>query len=63
MDHGLKRLEEKILDEYLNLIQRAQPELGKHFFYDVMPPWEDFRKYKLEELAPEKKQQKVTFVR
>lgn len=63
MDHGPKRLEETILSEYLNLIQRAQPELEKHFFYDVMPPWEDFRKYKLEELAPEKKQQKVAFVR
>ena len=51
MDNALKRLEEKILDEYLNLVQRVQPELEKHFFYDVMPPWEDFREYRLEELA------------
>jgi len=51
MDDELKRLEEKILDEYLNLVQRVQPELEKHFFYDVMPPWEDFRECRLEELA------------
>ena len=51
MDNELKRLEEEILDEYLNLVQRAQPELEKHFFYDVMPPWEDFKKYRMEELA------------
>lgn len=51
MDHGLKRLEEKILDEYLTLVQRVQPELEKRFFYDVMPDWEDFRRYRLEELG------------
>jgi len=51
MDNGLKRLEETILDEYLNLVQRVRPELEKHFFYDVMPPWEDFKEYRLEELA------------
>ena len=51
MDNGLKRLEEKILDEYLALVQRVQPELDRRFFYDVMPDWEDFRKYRLEELA------------
>ncbi len=51
MDNELKRLEETILDEYLNLVQRVQPELEKHFFYDVMPPWEDFKEYRLEELA------------
>ena len=51
MEAELKILEEKILDEYLNLVQRVQPELEKHFFYDVMPPWEDFKKYRMEELA------------
>jgi len=51
MEAKLKRLEEKILDEYLNLVQRVQPELEKHFFYDVMPSWEDFKEYRLEELA------------
>lgn len=54
MDNGLKRLEEKILDEYLNLVQRIQPQLEKHFFYDVMPAWEDFKEYRMEELAHEK---------
>jgi len=51
MDNGLKRLEEQILDEYLNLVQRVQPELEKHFFYDVMLPREDFKEYRLAELA------------
>jgi hypothetical protein len=51
MENELKKLEEKILDEYLDLVQRVQPELEKRFFYDVMPPWEDFRKYRLEELV------------
>jgi len=51
MDNEFKRLEEKILDEYLNLVQRVQPELEKHFFYDIMPPWEVFREYRLKELA------------
>lgn len=51
MDNGLKRLEEKVLDEYLALVQHVQPELDRRFFYDVMPAWEDFRKYRLEELA------------
>ena len=51
MDNELKRLEEKILDEYLNLVQRVQPKLEKRFFYDVMPPLEDFKEYRLEELA------------
>lgn len=55
MENELKRLEEKILDEYLNLVQRVQPELEKRFFYDVMPPWEDFRAYRLEELAHKNK--------
>jgi len=55
MDNGLKILEEKILDEYLNLVQGIQPELEKHFFYDVMPSWEDFREYRLEELAQKNK--------
>lgn len=55
MDNELKALEEKILDEYLNLVQRVQPELEKHFFYDVMPPWEDFREYRLEELQRKNK--------
>jgi hypothetical protein len=54
MDNELKKLEEKILDEYLNLVQSRQPELEKHFFYDVMPPWEDFKTYRLEELAQKK---------
>ncbi|HUS73626.1 MAG TPA: hypothetical protein VMY06_11220 [Sedimentisphaerales bacterium] len=55
MENGLKRLEEKILDEYLDLVQRVQPELEKRFFYDVMPPWEDFREYRLEELTHKNK--------
>jgi len=55
MDNGLKKLEEKILDEYLNLVQRVQPELERHLFYDVMPSWEDFRTYRLEELADKSK--------
>ncbi len=55
MEAKLKILEEKILDEYLNLVQRVQPELEKHFFYDVMPPWEDFKEYRMEELAHENK--------
>jgi len=55
MDNALKKLEEKILDEYLNLVQRVQPELERHFFYDVMPSWEDFREYRLEELANKNK--------
>lgn len=53
VDNGLKLLEEKILEEYLDLVQRVQPELEKRFFHDVMPPWEDFREYRLEELAHE----------
>jgi len=44
----LKILEEKILDEHFNLVQKIQPELEKHFFYDVMPSWEDFREYRTE---------------
>ena len=56
MEAKLKILEGKILDEYLNLVQRVQPELEKHFFYDVMPPWEDFKKYRMEELAQKNKQ-------
>jgi hypothetical protein len=55
MDNGLKKSEEKILDEYLNLVQRVQPELERRFFYDVMPSWEDFRTYRLEELAHKSK--------
>ena len=55
MEAKLKILEEKILDEYLNLVQRVQPELEKHFFYDVMPPWEDFKEYRMEELVHENK--------
>ncbi len=55
MEAKLKILEEKILDEYLNLVQAVQPELEKHFFYDVMPPWEDFREYRLEELQQQNK--------
>ena len=51
MDDELKKLEEEILDEYLDLVQRAQPELEKHLFYDVMPPWECFKEYRLEELV------------
>ena len=55
MEANLKILEEKILAEYLSLVQKIQPELEKHFFYDVMPPWEDFREYRLEELAHKNK--------
>jgi hypothetical protein len=55
MENELKRLEEKILDEYLNLVQSVQPELEKRFFYDVMPSWEDFREYRLEELTHKNK--------
>jgi len=55
MDNELNRLEEQILDEYLDSVQRVQPELEKHFFYDVMPPWEVFREYRLEELAHKNK--------
>jgi hypothetical protein len=55
MEAGLKILEEKILDEYLRLVQKIQPELEKHFFYDVMPPWENFKEYRMEELAHESK--------
>ncbi|GAG16482.1 unnamed protein product [marine sediment metagenome] len=55
MDNVLKKLEEQILDEYLSLVQRIQPQLEKHFFYDVMPPWEDFKEYRLEELAHKNK--------
>jgi len=51
----LKILEEKILDEHFNLVQKIQPELEKHFFYDVMPSWKDFREYRTEELAHESK--------
>ena len=51
MDNELNRLEEQILDEYLDAVQKVQPELEKHLFYDVMPPWEVFRDYRLEELA------------
>jgi len=51
MENELKRLEEQILDEYLDSVQRIQPELERHFFYDVMPPWEVFREYRLEELT------------
>jgi hypothetical protein len=53
MENGLKRLEEQILEEYLDSVQRIQPELERHFFYDVMPPWEVYREYRLEELAHE----------
>ena len=56
MDNELRKLEEEILDEYLSLVQKRQPELEKHFFYDVMPPWEDFKVYRLEELAQKKKE-------
>ena len=55
MEANLKILEQKILDEYLNLVKRVQPELGKRFFYDVMPSWEDFREYRLEELQQKNK--------
>ena len=55
MDHGLKRLEEKVLDEYLSLVQRVQPELDRRFFYDVMPDWEDFREYRMRELVHKNK--------
>ena len=55
MDNELNRLEEQILDEYLDSVQRVQPELEKRFFYDVMPPWEVFREYRLEELAHKNK--------
>jgi hypothetical protein len=58
MDNAMKKSEEEILDEYLNLVQRVQPELEKHFFYDVMPPWEDFREYRFEELAHKNKKRK-----
>ena len=51
MDNELNRLEDQILDEYANLVQKAQPELEKHFFYDVMPSWEVFKEYRLEELG------------
>lgn len=51
MDNELERLEEHILDEYADLVQRVQPELEKHLFYDVMPCWEDFKEYRLEELG------------
>jgi hypothetical protein len=51
MENELKRLEEQILGEYLDSVQRIQPELERHFFYDVMPPWEVFREYRLEELT------------
>ena len=54
MDDGLKQLEEKILDEYLALVQRVQPELDRRFFYDVMPAWEDFRACRLEESGHKK---------
>ena len=55
MDNAMKKSEEEILDEYLNLVQRIQPELEKHFFYDVMPPWEDFREYRLEQITHKNK--------
>jgi len=55
MEANLKMLEEQILDEYLNLVQRVQPELEKYFFYDVMPAWEDFKEYRMEELAHKNK--------
>ena len=54
MENELKGLEEKILDEYLDLVQKVQPELEKRLFYDVMPPWEDFREYRLEEMIHKK---------
>ena len=53
MDNELKELEEEVLAEYLNLVVKVQPELEEHFFYDVMPSWEDFREYRLAELARE----------
>jgi len=59
VDDGLKRLEEKILDEYLSLVQRVQPELDRRFFYDVMPAWEDFRACRLEELGHKKERDKI----
>ena len=55
MDNAVKKSEEKILDEYLNLVQRVQPELEKHFFYDIMPPWEVFREYRLEQITHKNK--------
>ena len=51
MDNELERLEEQIWNEYANLVQRVRPELDKRWFYDVMPCWEDFREYRMEELA------------
>lgn len=59
MDDGLTQLEEKVMDEYLALVQRVQPELGRHLFYDVMPAWEDFRAYRLEELVHQNERDKV----
>jgi hypothetical protein len=59
VDNGLKRLEEKILDEYLSLVQKIQPELDRHFFYDVMPEWEDYRAYRLEESGHKKERDKI----
>lgn len=51
MDDALEELEERILNEYADLVQKAQPALEKHWFYDVMPPWEVFREYRMGQLA------------
>ena len=53
MDNELNRLEaeEQILNEYADLVQKVQPELDKHWFYDLMPCWEDFREYRMEKLG------------
>jgi len=51
MDDELERLEEQILNEYADLVETVKPALETHWFYDVMPCWEDFRAYRMDELA------------
>jgi hypothetical protein len=50
MDNGIEEIERKVFKEYCDLVARVQPALDKHYFYDLMPCWDDFRQYRLEEL-------------
>jgi hypothetical protein len=50
MDNGIDTTEDKVFREYCDLVARVQPLLDKHYFYDLMPCWDDFRQYRLEEL-------------
>jgi len=53
MDDGMNETkEEDVLNEYATLIEEARPAIGDRLFYDVMPPWEVFREYRMAGSVP-----------